>query len=297
MGLTHLKLLFIVLVAGCASQPALHTDINWRALPVDSEPGTQPSGLCLVEGQLFAVSDKHDWIYRIDIEADRAVMRKHVPVDSAALGVEKLDLEGITADQKGNFILLSERHNRLLRVNAKGTRWLPGKELEPAAQQAGLLRKHNAGFEGVTFVAPNRLLLAAEREPRGLVDVELSPQYNIKGAIVTLFQFSVLPFPEDRPPDFAGLDFFAGQTYVLQRNINAISILNRRVDGFREGQAWSFSDVLESPQWRYQDMRFGHAEGLAVDAENFYVILDNNNSALQSNPSDKRSLLLIGQRH
>ena len=297
MGLKHLKLLLVMFIAGCASQPALRTDLTWRVLPIESEPGTQPSGLCLLEGQLYAVSDKHDWIYRVDIEADKAILRKHVPVDKAALNVEKLDLEGITTDQKGNFILLSERHNRLLRVNAKGTRWLSGYELEPAAQQAGLLRKNNAGFEGITFVAPNRLLLAAEREPRGLVDVELSPQYNIKAAAATLFQFSILPFPEGRTPDFSGLDFFAGQIYALQRNANAVSVLDRRIDGYREGQAWSFDAVLESPQWRYQDMRFGHAEGLAVNADNFYIILDNNNSGFETDPEDQRALLLIGQRN
>ena len=297
MALKHLKYLLILFITGCSSQPVVRNDISWRVLPVESEPGTHPSGLCLLDGQLYAVSDKHHWIYRIDIEADRAVMRRHIPVDAAALEVEWLDLEGITADGKGNFILVSETHSRLLRVNAKGTRWLPGNDLKLPAQASGLLRKKNAGIEGIGFTSPNRLLLAAEREPRGLIEVDLSPQYNIKSATATLFEFSVFPFPEGRSTDFTGIDVHDGQVYILQRNANIVSTLDRRVDGFREGQAWSFQDVVEDPQYRYEDMRYGHAEGLAVDDNNFYVILDNNSNGRTAQPDDKRSLLLIGQRN
>ena len=60
-----------------------------------------------------------------------------------------------------------------------------------------------------------------------------------------------------------------------------------------ERECWSFSKIENDKRFRYSDMTFGHAEGLCMDSEHVYIVVDNNGDALETDPSDKRPRLFI----
>lgn len=297
MVLNPLKiyLYLFIFLAGCHTLPVRNTVSHWHVLPVESVHRVQPSGLCMVSGELYAVSDKHDWIYKLKIQPTRVDMIPHLMIDKPALGVSELDLEGITSDLKGNFFLASERHSRLIRVNARNTSWVEG-DVDQVARASGLLNKQNAGFEGVTFIPPKQFLIAVEREPRGLLLLTLNDQLNKVIEIVPqVMEETNFTIPAQRSADFSGLSFYNQKIYALTRNADLVNVLDKKIEGFTEGESWSYRDIVLMPENMYEDMRYGHAEGLVVNENYIYVLLDNNYSSKLNDPDDARPLLIVGQ--
>ena len=104
--------------------------------------------------------------------------------------------------------------------------WLtPDLRNDPAVQSAGLLVKHNACFEGLVQLAPGDFLLAAERDPRGLVEVDLSRQPPAVSAV----KMKRSPHAEEggRKPDFADLAVWRGRVFALVRNLSLVCELVR----------------------------------------------------------------------
>lgn len=269
--------------------------LKW--LPVESPANTQPSGLTMRGGSLFTVSDKHDSvIFEIKIGKEAAILSPAVVFpDAAALSGGKLDLEGITCDQEGNFYLVSEAQFRVLRVDATGKNvaWITP-SLRKYGEAKGMFRVHGAYFEGITHIGANRLVLCAEREPRGIIELTLDGDKLAVEAYTR--NESKFPFPKGRPPDFAGLYWDGNSLYALERNAYLICKMTRGEDGYEEGPAWSYESIVTSEELRYSSMRFGKAEGLCMDDERVYVIIDNNGGPRHSQPKDKRPMLLIMAR-
>jgi hypothetical protein len=80
---------------------------------------------------------------------------------------------------------------------------------------------------------------------------------------------------------------------VLERNAFAICRLTPENNRFREGPGWSYGHVETAPEFRYEDMQYGKAEGLCIDDRFIYILLDNNNLARADDPKDQRPLLLV----
>ena len=142
-------------------------------VPVAGPGNFQPSGLAVVDGVLFTVSDKHDdGVYQLDPGAAQWTARLAVPL-RGLVAPEKLDLEGVVPDSAGGFFLVSEEQCRVLQATKDGVaQWLTDNlRGAPAVKQAELLRTHNAGFEGLARLAPGHRLarLGAQRRrlPRG----------------------------------------------------------------------------------------------------------------------------------
>jgi len=267
-----------------------------HGLPVDGPGGLHPSGLTWRQGILFAVSDKHDTtIFRVELHENRAVFTPAVRFDvPGPRPIDGLDFEGITCDETGRFYLVSETHCRVLRVTADGAEaaWITP-DLGPSGRKSGLFAVWNAGLEGIARVGPHRLVLCAERQPRGLLTVDIGrtpPKIETFRCDRTRLDF------RSRAPDFAGLWHDDTGLYAIARNAYVICKLLRTDTGFEEGTGWSYEAVETEPEWRYGDMRYGKAEGLAMDKDRIYLILDNNGAARQSNPTDHRPLLFIFKR-
>ena len=135
----------------------------------------------------------------------------------------------------------------------------------------------------------NRLLMCVERQPRGLIE------YHLKTGARRAFNTDAtrLKTPPGRTPDFTGLTSFEGALYVLQRGAHLISEIDFENGAWVERRSGSFGHIENDPQYHYQTMHYGRAEGLAMDREKIYVVLDNNEDARKSNPADNRPLLLI----
>ncbi|MDZ4861246.1 MAG: esterase-like activity of phytase family protein [Candidatus Hydrogenedentes bacterium] len=265
-----------------------------RALPVDGLIRAEPSGLTIRDGALYTVSDNHtDDIYRLRLEADRAVMEPAIPI-VVPDGVRG-DYEGITGDGNGGFYLASESQFRILHVpdGGKPAAWVTP-SLEAAGKSAGLFQFRGGYFEGIAQIDATHFLLCAERQPRGLMFVNIA-------SVPPSTESFVMMEPTVQPrglrfPDFTDLWVTGGAIYVLERNAEIISIIERTEKSVTVAPWRSFRRTVDREDLRYADQRFGMAEGLAFDDASVYIILDNNGASRKSNLADVRPLLLIFQR-
>lgn len=261
-----------------------------RALPVTAEAHFQPSGLYLARGRLLTVSDKHDEaVFELDLRSEVAVARPfrtfEPPADQA------LDLEGLTGNDDGSLVLASESQLRLLVVSPSGQARWSTPSLEEAGRKAGLFQKSNAGLEGVARIG-NQLVLAAEREPRGLLEADE------KGGNVVAYRMPAAPCAarSKRPDDLSDLTVSDGELYALERNAHRVVRLAKVSGRYREAGSWSYARTENDPRFRYEERSFGLAEGLALDERRVYVVLDNNEQAREAAPSDRRPLLFVFRR-
>ncbi len=287
-------------VTGCGSTPATPAYEEdgklelVRVFPVESSRPVEPSGLCLFRGVLYSVSDKSDGtVYRISFGNGAARMEPHIRFDPPA-GAGTMDFEGITVDEEGNFYLASEAHARILRVTPEGEAQWYFESVLAAGREAGMFKVPNASVEGITILDNGNFLLAAERQPRGLIEVDGRTGDVVRAQMMNQTQFSdrlsIL-----RRPDWTGLYNYGGDVFALFRNANMVVRLERDADGgFRETEdAWGFRHVEESGEFRFDDLRYGKAEGLAIDERYYYIILDNNRRPRAVDRSDRRPLLFV----
>lgn len=301
--LTSLRVCLILAVGASWAQPYAEVIpiplTDYRAYRLNSPELIEPSGLTLKDGRLYTVGDKHNAIYEITFHDEEAHLELAIRLNSERdLDVSVLDLEGITV-MDDDFVLVSEAHHRLILLDSDHTMyWLPADNaLYASAYQAGLLQLHNAGLEGLAYLGNNQFLIAAERQPRGLIEVTFDKSLSkIKTQTNQLLPFSRQKL-HNRHPDLTGLFVLNEQVFGLQRNAYVVHELNRGGDGrYYEGQAWSYEAIVRHPDYAYASMRFGHAEGLAVDGDYFYMVFDNNQIGHAKKPNDKRPLLIIAKR-
>ena len=269
-----------------------------HALPIDGPEDCQPSGLTLSGDALYAVSDKHgDTIYRIELMTDRVVLVPHLRFDAPPLDppLRRMDFEGITHDDEGNFYLVSETGFRILRVRAdgEGAQWVTP-SLRLYGEVVGLFQAHGANLEGIMCLGPQIFLVCAERQPRGLIEVDLRTE---PPKILALnYDETRLEFPAQRSMSFSGLFRDGEDLYVIERNAEAIVRFGYGDEHLVERDVWSYGHIVNRPDLRYSDMKYGIGEGVCMDRERVYLILDNNGDYRASMPEDRRPLLLIMKR-
>ncbi len=259
-------------------------------LPVEGPESNQPSGLFIHNDTLYTVSDKHDdTIFRIELREDAAVFVPHIRFEvPKPFGVFRLDLEGITRDDDGTFYLASEGAFAILKVDAdrKKASWVTT-SLRKVGASAGLFQTRGGYLEGITLMARDRFLVTAEREPCGLIEVDMAPVQRI-----------VEIANHGSTESYTGLHREVENVYILQRSTATIRRTIRYLDVDSPSTVWSFAHIVNDPEYLYQHEQFGAktAEGLAMDRDRVYVILDNNNDARRMYPTDHRPLLLIMKR-
>jgi len=261
-----------------------------HVLPVEGPEFNQPSGLFVHNDTLYTVSDKHDdTIFRIEIHPAKAVFVPHIRFEaSSPSGLFGMDFEGITRDDSGDFYLVSEGAFAILKVSADGgkTSWISS-SLREAGASAGLFHTRGGYLEGITRLGANRFLVSAERQPCGLIEVDTSSSQRI-----------VEIANHGSSASYTGLHSEEGDVFILQRGSSTVRKTRRYMEPGNELEMWSFEHINHHPKYTYQHERFGAntAEGLAMDHDRVYIILDNNNDARRMYPSDRRPLLLILKR-
>lgn len=281
-----------------------------NAAPLDSADKVQPSGMALCRGQVLMISDKHDkTIYRIEENSSGAKAiafqtLNDIPTPPAtdlpfwqrmqrwlsSLWSSTYDWEGITCDASGNTFLLSESYVAVLQVPPTGSAKWVDLPLYKAGSKAGLFKKYNAFVEGISW-SGRGLVIAAEREPRGLI--ELAP-VNGKWNINRVSAITDTPIPavtkNNRPDDFADTLIEDNHLFTLERNKSAIC--RRNLASFVIERCWSYSHIENAPELRYGDTRYGLAEGIAAKDAWLYVVFDNNGQGRERAVNDKRPILL-----
>ncbi len=280
---------------GCASAPPTKNLNLIHALPV--EGARELSGLTRHNGTFYTVSDKQsDTIYRLELNEDIVTLIPHLvfepPKPPSGVG---LDLEGITCDEEGNFYLISERSYRVVYVSANGDSvgWYT-LNMKKAGERQGLFKTPNAHLEGITWIDESRMLVAAERQPRGLIEIDRTTApftYHVYN-----YDRTSVPVPDGRTIDFTGLYAEGEDIYSLNRNAETITRISYGEPDLAEHEIWSFAGIVNRDEFRYENMEFGMGEGLCMDGEKIYVILDNNGIARRKDAGDRRPLLLIMER-
>lgn len=292
--MTYLSLFLLTFLWDGEAANPVHRVTEYQVFPIRVNHPFEPSGLTIKDNQLYTICDDSNQIYALSVVGDEATAQAVRSIDRASLGVESLDLEAITA-VGDEFFVVSEVHHRLIRVAADGSHWVPSNDsIYQSAFADGLFQVHNAGMEALVHLGGQRFLLAVERQPRGLIDVTFDEHFQtITAQRNQMYDDSEHPLQSARKPDFTGLYSHQGLLYALHRNAYVIHELLVDDHGtYREGRAWSYEHIVKSLDNSYQDMSFGHAEGLAVDDEYFYLVIDNNNQPKLKNPNDISPLLI-----
>ena len=300
-----------------------------KALPIEEISGRlqdlEPSGLAVCNNQLLMVSDNHnEAIFSVDSSSEVAVIRSHINIedipkpdlDSYSFGTRwwsrlshQYDWEGISCDSQGRYYVLSEALAQVLVKDTNGSlRWL-GSQSYTAGRSKGLFEQHNAFAEGLA-VNGNTLVMAAERQPRGMVLMETNnPTHEPPVTVLGAHHMSGFPSLL-RPKDFSGLWLEGNSLYTLERNhfqicrrnlslLKAALIKTPRDEKtssksiLKPDHCWSYAQVEQNPKYAYQDQRFGKAEGLARWGQHLYLVLDNNGNARQINTEDQRPQLFV----
>lgn len=288
-------LLFFCFACGNNSSHEQYQEIDeshgdYKVYPINHNQGRcDLSGLVEYNGALYTINDKNDHtIFRIDRGAVEADLVPAIEFDAPGLSF-KLDFEGITCDEQGNFYLISESEFRILKVTQEGgSEWVTP-SFEDIGKENGFFTKRNANFEGIARIGNGEFVMAVERQPRGV--------FVWRDSVLSTFKMdsSIFELPNHRPPDYTGMYFFEGNIYALNRNACSVSLLTELEFGFVEDPYSNFS-MIESRAYVYEDNKYGTAEGLALNKTHVFVIVDNNDDARLSNPDDKRPLLFVKRR-
>jgi hypothetical protein len=237
-----------------------------------------------------------DDIYSIEPQADKAIFKEAIRIrrPKEAQGA-KMGWRGISPGKDGDLYLASEPACRILKVDRSGDGEWFGPGLLEAGAEKGLFAGNNSGIEGLAQIGERKFLVAAAREPRGLLEVDLSGKAPLITAWVGDKTRLTLPSGRRRP-DFADLVEDQGKVWALCANSDAICQVKRNGNEFAEGEYWSYAHVAEDPKYRYMGLRMGLARGLAMDGQSVYIVLDNKGVGRQNDAGDKRPLLLVFKR-
>jgi hypothetical protein len=267
-----------------------------QALPLDGPALVQPSGLAWDGKDLVLISSVHDDdIFKIEIQADKAMFRERTRIRRPKDAAGKMAWRGLAPDGKGNLFLVSEAACRIMKVEPDGDAEWEGPGLLELGVEMGLFAGENSGVEGIIVSAQGKYLVAAAREPRGLIQVDLAAAPVRIRAMVA--DKSDLALPKGRrKADFADLAQDKGQTWALAANADAVTHLKWTGKEYAEAESWTFGHVTNDAKYRYMGLRMGLARGLAMDGESIYVVLDNKGVGRQADITDKRPLLLVFKR-
>ena len=306
---------FQLLVILLLVQPAARAEIPLdtltliQALKLDNTLEIEPSGLASCDDQLLMVSDKHDQlIYSLDVQNDKAHIRAFRNLDKLpanpyntipwtqkiklwlinTITGNYLDWEGITCDDSNNLYLLSESTVSVLKISPDGElSWL-NNSLYDEGSAAGVFLKTYG--EGLTWSHDNQIFIAAERQPRGLIQTTLLNGELITQRIAVLDNTS-LPQPTEhqRATDFTGLMMVHNHLFTLERNHSALC--QRTIPSFEATHCWSYAHIENAPEFRYEDNQYGLAEGMVLHQNKLYLVFDNNQQKNTAN-ADNSPLLL-----
>lgn len=232
--------LIATLAIGCA--PASPTEIvpfaqsgkadglpdRLRALDDHRLHVAEPSDLAFAAGALYTVSDAHSKIYEIDDDGD--VMSE--------LDIEGRDLEALAVDRAGEFLVADESRAKIWHIDGEGYRHDP---IEIAAADDG-----NSGIEGLAFVASGHLVVAKEKDPARLIELDASGEQLRDEKIHFAADLSALAYNRD------------------DRHLYALSDEDHAL--YRLDADWQVATA-----WR---LPVKHPEGLAFDGSLVYVASD-----------------------
>lgn len=275
----------------------LHAEETWLLNLPGGERFDASALLLLPDGTLLTLNDRGPTLFRIAFltgtnAADLVpVPEWFAPERLAAFAAEKLgryDSEGLARDARGRLYLCEEANRWVLRcdpasgqVERLAIDWSPVQPYFSATDR-------NASFEGIA-VGGDTLYVANERQLGRLIAVDLTT-LQVTGS----FRVHAAQAPA-RDVHYSDLSWFQGRLYVLlraSRCILEVDPATRRVEAqYDFGAMEQAGDVAY--RWPFPT---GFMEGLAVTAEAFWLVTDNNGCERLRAPGDRRPTLFKCRR-
>lgn len=251
------------------------------------------SGLVrLPNGDLLTVSDRGSSVYRVRLTPDAAtadldlVTNCFTPAQLAAAGVGggRLDCEGLATDPDGRIYLCEESRRLVLRCDpARGVverlpiDWSPVTRFFSKSDD-------NASFEGIA-VGGDQLYVANERSEAVILRLNLATLQIENSFVVRPSHLGLGPL------HYSDLTWYGGALFVLLRHQQVILEVDPTT--LRVRAEYSYAAIENAPEWVYR-RRYptGVMEGLAVDADAFWLVTDNNGEPRLNHPDDRRPILI-----
>ena len=275
----------------------LQAEAVWR-LNLPNGARFDASGLLeLPEGGLLTVSDRGPTLYRIQFRPD-ANAADLLPLSNCFTRAQlapfappkpgRYDCEGIARDDQGRLYLCEEANRWILRCDpVAGTverldiDWSPVRRFFDPAD-------NNASFEGIT-IHDGTLFVANERKWGRLIAVDL-------GTLKVTDDFVARPTgTHHRDIHYSDLCWFEGALYVLCRRDRVV--LQVEPVSHRVLAQYDYRAMEEARDVAYHTMvPVGFMEGLAVDADFFWLVTDNNGFSRSADHHDRRPTLFKCRR-
>jgi len=274
----------------------LKPDQAWRLNAPDKEQFDASGLLLMPNGELLTVNDKRTGLYKVKLPAEgMEATLELMPNWFTGKQLEQFkasktghwDLEGIARDEAGRIYVCEEGNRWVLRLDPKSEKverleidWSPVKKYFSA--------DGNASWEGIA-VGDGRLYLANERERGRIIVLDLKTLEIVGDFGVGAVQLLA------RDMHYTDLSWFGGHLYVLMREARAVLQVDPKTE--RVVAEFDLASLETAPEHAYHRLYpTGIMEGLAVDAENIWVVTDNNGYGRLKDSADKRPTLFKCRR-
>lgn len=243
------------------------------------------------DGTLYTVNDKSAGLYRIDRQTNGTAElirdpRWFTPAQLTSLSVGKIghwDLEGLAQDPAGRIYFCEEQNRWVLRADpVRGT--LERLEIDWSPVKKWFSPDPNASWEGIAAGTDGRLYLANERSIGRIIVVDLA-------SLRVVDDFQVAPLGRaSRDFMYSDLCWFEEELWVLCRQSRRVVRVNPA--SHRVLADFDYTEIELASEFGYGALLpYGQFEGLAVDAKNIWLIIDNNGSARILHREDTRPTL------
>lgn len=259
--------------------------------------------LRLPDGEMWTVNDQFNAVYRmrfpagagagagtggtnaIDVEPVAGLFTGDQVAQVSGGSRLRLDCEGLARDGQGRIYIAEEARRMILRWDPMTTR------LEKLAIDWSPVRRYfespdaNASFEGVA-VGGDRLYVANERQVGRIIVVDLATL----GVIDHFAVASAGSTTKDKDTHYSDLCWADGALWVLLRDERKILKVDPMAKAVRA--EFDYSDLETASETAY-GLIFapGFMEGLAVDDDFLWLLVDNNGFRRRAKAGDARPTL------
>lgn len=295
-----LLLFLLTLASGCNTAPKTNAPraLEHRLTVAEAWTLEPPAGrfdasalLRSSDGRLLTVNDKTPGLFEIKFTPGDAIARL-APVASLspdlfrplATGREwPWDLEGLAQDGRGALYFSEENYRWILRQPKPGAPlerlsidWAPVSEWFSKTDR-------NASFEGIA-IGHDTLYVANERDVGRIIEVDLKT-LRVTGS------FHVAP-PGTTTSDvhYTDLCWFENELWVLCREHRRVLRVDPKTHAVLE--SFNYFEIEMDGRYAYRHLLpYGFFEGLSVDADNIWLLVDNNGFFRRSDGTDARPQL------
>ena len=265
----------------------VHALTNAQVIVLNTQGRFDASGLLHTQaGEWLTVNDRGATLYSISVPSGdvvaltNAFTREHL--SSLAKG-GRYDCEGIAEDAQGRIYLCEETDRWILRWDRKRNivERLP---IDWSAANRFFSIDRNASFEGIA-VGGDKLYVANERMAPRILVVDLRTLKLVDDFVVEPKTFNLLGL------SYSDLSWFGGHLYVLCRQNQVV--LEVQPETRKVLAEFDYKSLEENLGFQ-KEFPVGYMEGLAVDRDFIWLLIDNNGAERKG--GDARPVLLKCRR-